>query len=122
MISIIIPAHNEQENLKTLIPYLEMLIAHQNAEVIIAISSKNSDKTPFTHKNPNITFLKCEQSGRASQMNAAVTYAKGTILAFLHADVKPPSTFISDIKTAITQNYEAGFFHISLINKVLCLK
>lgn len=110
MISIIIPVHNEQENLKWLIPYLEGLIANQNAEVFIAVSSRNSDNTSLANNNPKINILKCQGSGRAFQMNAAAKLANGTILAFLHADVKPPTAFITDIENTIANNYEAGFF------------
>lgn len=122
MISIIIPAHNEQENLSILIPYLETLIENQDAEIFVAISAKNSDETPVTHENPNINFLKCKQSGRASQMNSATAIAKGTILAFLHADVKPPATFILDIKNAIAKNNEAGFFSYQFDKESFLLK
>ena len=122
MISIIIPAHNEHKNLSTLIPYLETLIENQNAEVLIAVSAKNSDKTPVTHKNPKIIFLKCNQNGRASQMNAAAAIAKGTTLVFLHADVKPPTTFISDIKNTLAKNNEAGFFSYQFDSESFWLK
>lgn len=110
MISIIIPAHNEYENLKVLIPYLEGLIANENAEVIVSISSKNSDKTPIENQNAKVLYLKCESSGRALQMNFGAAHANGRVLVFLHADVKPPITFITDIKKAIANKYDAGFF------------
>lgn len=122
MISIIIPAHNEHKNLSTLIPYLETLIDNQNAEVLIAVSAKNTDATPVTHKNPKINFLICNKSGRAFQMNAAAAIAKGTILAFLHADVKPPTTFINDIQNTLAKNNEAGFFSYQFDKESFWLK
>lgn len=110
MISIIIPAHNEKENLDKLLPYLQTLIEFEDAEILVSISAANSDTTGVTHLNPKIKFLKCPKSGRASQMNFAASIAKGSVLVFLHADVKPPDNFIDDIKNTIQGNYQAGFF------------
>jgi rSAM/selenodomain-associated transferase 2 len=110
MISIIVPAHNENENLKKLVPLLQSMIKNSDHEVLIALSSKNTDASVSLLKNLNTNFILCTKQGRACQMNEAVARAKGSILVFLHADVIPPKTFISDIEKTITQGFEAGFF------------
>ena len=110
MISIIIPAHNEYQNLKRLFSTSFFLEHRLLAEVILAVSPSNTDDTELLAKQYNIKFKRCKQKGRAAQMNEASKYAKGTILAFLHADVIPPNDFIDDIVHSLSANYDAGFF------------
>ena len=43
-------------------------------------------------------------------MNFGAKTATGDILVFLHADVKPPATFVDDIRNSILNGYEFGFF------------
>ncbi len=110
MISIIIPVHNEKKNLSQLLPYLIKISNDDIMEVIVSQSNCNSDGAENLDVAGNITFIKCRQKGRAAQMNEAVLAAKGNILVFLHADVKPPKSFLTDIQCTIADGYEAGFF------------
>ncbi|QCX00430.1 glycosyltransferase [Aggregatimonas sangjinii] len=110
MISIIIPAHNEKRNLEELLPLLSGN-GHDGAyEIIVAESCKSADDVDEMAALPFVRFLKCQNQGRAAQMNEAAKVAKGCILAFLHADVRPPKTFLSDIKATIDAGFESGFF------------
>ena len=108
MISIIIPAHKERKNLTCLITELLELKCDRDIEVIIALSPESS------HFNqdygPTVNFLSCNRKGRAAQMNQASEQAKGDIVVFLHADVKPPKSFLNDIGETIKEGCDAGFF------------
>ncbi|MDB4292226.1 TIGR04283 family arsenosugar biosynthesis glycosyltransferase [Maribacter sp.] len=110
MISIIIPAYNEKHNLEALLPLLTKNDYDGAYEVLIAQSCNNTDGAEQMTQLPAVRFLKCEHQGRATQMNQAAKEAKGDILVFLHADVRPPVTFLSDIKSTIDAGFEAGFF------------
>jgi len=110
MITIIVPAHNEQKNLEKLLPNLNNLSGDNDIEVIVALSCTNSDASETIANLSNVRFIKCTATGRAAQMNHAANLARGNVLAFLHADVKPPKTFIADIERAIDNGCEAGFF------------
>lgn len=110
MISVIIPAHNEEANLKVLLPRLFELAHGHEVEVLVSLSKNNKDQSNSLHTNSFTTFIHCREDGRALQMNTAVKQAKGKILVFLHADVRPPNGFFEDIKITIDEGYQAGFF------------
>ncbi|TYB78269.1 glycosyltransferase [Bizionia myxarmorum] len=109
-ISVIIPAHNEAENLAVLVPRLVALTENFNVEIVIALSSEsaalNTSGFPFT----NVLIEKCLEKGRAFQMNQAAKIASGDILVFLHADVLPPKGFFNNIQETIASGFDAGFF------------
>ncbi len=110
MISIIIPAHNEYQNLKRLFANSFFLEHKLLSEVILAVSPKNNDETELLAAHRKITFKRCKKKGRAAQMNEASKLAQGTIVVFLHADVIPPKGFIDDIVECLRAEYDAGFF------------
>ncbi len=110
MISIIIPAHNEYQNLKRLFTNSFFLEHKLLSEVIMAVSPKNTDETELLAAHNKIKFKRCQKKGRAAQMNEASKLAQGTIVVFLHADVIPPKGFIDDIVECLRTEYDAGFF------------
>ncbi|ADV47537.1 glycosyl transferase family 2 [Cellulophaga algicola DSM 14237] len=120
MISIIIPAHNEQKNLLKLIPYLEVLCQETPAEVLVVLSAANTETISIS--SDKIKVLECQKNGRAVQMNYGAQNAKGTILAFLHADVLPPKSFLKDIEKVAKLNYQAGFFSYRFDSKSILLR
>ncbi|MFD2586990.1 TIGR04283 family arsenosugar biosynthesis glycosyltransferase [Croceitalea marina] len=110
MISVIVPAHNEKVNLEALLPKLSQLAAGFNVEVLVCLSKDNADDSQAISGFEMVKYLCCEKKGRAVQMNKGAALAKGEILVFLHADVKPPIDFFSDIKRTIENGNDAGFF------------
>jgi rSAM/selenodomain-associated transferase 2 len=110
MISVIIPAHNEEKNLKYLLPYLEEITKGKDVEIVVVLSAANSDNSNQILCSENTLFLKCHDSSRAVQMNHGAMGSKGDHLVFLHADVKPPKNFINDIQQSLAAIFDAGFF------------
>lgn len=110
MISIIIPAHNEKKNLEKLLPHIENHKTTIPYEILVAVSPNTTDSTNSILHSKKVLLLKSPKKGRAAQMNYAAKHAKGTILVFLHADVFPPKSFLSDIQLALSKNIDAGFF------------
>ncbi len=110
MTTIIIPAHNERGNLIDLVPQLTEFHKDFPTEIVLALSSDNSDGSETLASEYPIRCLQCKNKGRAVQMNYAANLAKDGILVFLHADVTPPDTFISDISAAVQEGFDAGFF------------
>lgn len=122
MITIIVPAHNEQSNLESLLPQLVNLSKDCSVEIIVALSSENSDQSETVLNLENVKFTKCSKKGRAIQMNTAADLATGNVLVFLHADVKPPMSFLNDIMRTLDNGYDAGFFSYHFDQKSFFLR
>ncbi|WP_010518897.1 TIGR04283 family arsenosugar biosynthesis glycosyltransferase [Croceivirga radicis] len=110
MVSVIIPAHNEAQNLKELLPTLAKDGAPYLMEVIVVVSACNADNTEEICLENKVRCFRCTEMGRAKQMNYGVAMAKGDYYAFLHADVRPPQGFFRDIKATLSAGMDAGFF------------
>ena len=107
-ISIIIPALNEEKNLKQLLPYLKSL-AGPDREIIV-VDAMSSDESLEVCQQLGVNGLCSEQRCRAHQMNLGAKLAKGKLLYFVHADSRPPSTALVDISEAVEQGSNAGCF------------
>ncbi|WP_419211888.1 glycosyltransferase [Maribacter sp. X9] len=110
MISVIIPTHNEYNNLVRLFEVAGFFGHEKLAEVILAVSPENTDETAALSDKFDIKIINCTKKGRANQMNEASFIARGEILVFLHADVLPPKNFIRDIQESLISGFDAGFF------------
>ena len=113
MLSIIIPAHNEKENIESLLKILSAQLKQHpslQVEVLVILSAGNSDGTELITTTGPFKIIKCKGKGRAVQMNLGAKMAKGSILAFLHADSIPPNGFLNNIYDTIGDGYGAGLF------------
>ncbi|NJB37747.1 TIGR04283 family arsenosugar biosynthesis glycosyltransferase [Croceivirga sp. JEA036] len=110
MISVVIPAHNEATNLANLLPHIKGLKQYENTEIIVVLSKDTQDKSIQVCNRYGVHWYQSSVTGRAAQLNLGALHAKGKYLAFLHADVWPPSSFFTDIKETLEGTSEAGFF------------
>jgi len=95
VISIVIPTLNEQ---KALPATLEHIATQQEDAEIIIVDGGSVDATcECIDKYKNIKLIRAPR-GRASQMNAGASIAKGEWLLFLHADALLPETALSLIQ------------------------
>jgi len=108
-LSIIIPVHQEEENLKVLIPYL-LDFSSNKPEIIVVASNSNKDNSSLICKDYNVVFVKSKKKGRAIQMNEGASYASTSNLMFLHADVRPPRNYDQEILKALVDGKDMGFF------------
>ncbi|UPS90221.1 MULTISPECIES: glycosyltransferase [unclassified Bizionia] len=109
-ISVIIPAHNERDNLFVLVPHLVAISQGFNVEIIIALSAESQSISAKDFRWNEVSILRCAKKGRAVQMNQAAKSAMGDILVFLHADVLPPLSFFKNIQETVASGMDAGFF------------
>lgn len=90
MLTVIIPALNEEKNLARLLPHLQAVCPQ--AEVIVADGGSRDDTQGVVSRFPRVRLVPSER-GRAKQMNAGARAARGDVLLFLHADtLLPPGT------------------------------
>lgn len=104
MISIIIPALNEE---KALPDTLRRVFEQDGEFEVILVDGGSEDRTiAIARQFPNVTILSAKR-GRASQMNAGAALAKGEWLLFLHADAILPPQALTVIRQ---QEADAGGF------------
>jgi rSAM/selenodomain-associated transferase 2 len=107
LISIIIPTFNEEESIGELICYLKQCIDTNSAEIIVS-DGGSLDHTYEIAKRAGANAVLSPEKGRSAQLNFGASFATGEVLYFVHADTYPPTTFISDIETAVDQGYQLG--------------
>lgn len=119
-ISIIIPTLNEAENITRLLEHLTVTKTSTASIEIITVDGGSSDTTVqlienhIKQNNTNsVKFVSISSSkGRAKQMNAGASVAKGEILYFLHADSFPPEGYDQHIIDEVAKGNDAGCFRM----------
>ncbi|MGH8580903.1 MAG: TIGR04283 family arsenosugar biosynthesis glycosyltransferase, partial [Gammaproteobacteria bacterium] len=108
MISVIIPAYNEE---KTLPGTLRALFRQPGVFEVIVVDGGSSDGTRELARDYAGVRLLTAPKGRASQMNAGARAASGEWLLFLHADTQLPDNALSRLdQWEADPHYQAGGF------------
>ncbi len=128
MISVVIPALNEE---KALPATLERLLPQTRGHEVIVVDGGSSDGTSaIARSHPEIHVMSAPR-GRASQMNAGARRARGEWLLFLHADTVLPHDALTLIEGLPRETQAGGFRHrfsgsgwrlrlVSLVDNVRC--
>ena len=95
-ISIIIPTLNEENEISSLLRYLNQLDPNLQSIVVDGGSRDNTVQKAKSHS----TVITAPQ-GRGAQMNAGACIAEGDILWFLHADCMPHPNSIEHIRVSL---------------------
>lgn len=109
-LSIIIPTYNERNNISTLLKSISKGLFIKSTEIIIVDAPDSTDNIQEVINIENSQVIKSKKGGRASQMNAGASIAKGEVLYFVHADTILPVNYDSQIKDAITKGFQMGCF------------
>jgi rSAM/selenodomain-associated transferase 2 len=111
--SIIVPAFHEGGNINDLIECLKRLDPDKNSEIIVVDGAQEKDTLGAIHRN-HVAKISSEK-GRAKQMNAGASIAKGEILIFLHADTELPVDALKKIHSLVEQReYVGGAFDLGI--------
>lgn len=88
-ISVIIPAHNEEEGIKETIENAKKLEYPRNKEIIV-VDDGSTDKTfEIANKIRGIKILRKKRGGKANALNFGLRYAKGEIVVCIDSDSYP---------------------------------
>jgi rSAM/selenodomain-associated transferase 2 len=109
MISVVVPALDEAEGIAA------TLESARDAAVgeVLVVDGGSRDGTPEIARRLGASVLTAAR-GRARQMNAGATAARGAILIFLHADTRLPVGFGSAVEEAIASGAVGGRFDVEL--------
>ena len=119
--SIIVPVLHEGERINDLIKYLNRLDSDGNVEIIIVDGIEEKDTLRAIQSNSVVKIW--SEQGRAKQMNAGASIARGEILIFLHADTELPTHALRKIGSFIEQTeYVGGAFDLGIKSDKLIFK
>ena len=119
--SIIVPALHESDKINSLVEHLEGLERNRDAEMIVVDGNPNGDTIQAIGSDRVKKMV--APKGRARQMNAGASVAKGEILIFLHADTEFPSNALKTITAAMAQGrYVGGAFELGIDSTKIELK
>jgi rSAM/selenodomain-associated transferase 2 len=108
-----VPAFHEGENINDLIECLKRLDPDKNSEIIVVDGAQEKDTLGAIHRN-HVAKISSEK-GRAKQMNAGASIARGEILIFLHADTELPVDALKKIHSLVEQReYVGGAFDLGI--------
>ncbi len=103
MISIVIPALNEAENLPGL---LSRLAREPGAHEVVVVDGGSSDDTVAAARSFGARVV-CTGQGRGIQLAAGAARARGDILVFLHADSVFPRGGLAAVERALAARPDA---------------
>jgi rSAM/selenodomain-associated transferase 2/rSAM/selenodomain-associated transferase 1 len=104
-LSVIIPTLNEAKRLP--LRLLELATMPGVDEIIVADGQSDDGTDDLARAFPNVRCVQAPR-GRAGQMNAGAAAAGGSILLFLHADVRLPPDAASHIADALASPRVVG--------------
>jgi len=111
--SIIVPVLHEAERINDLIGHLRQLDPQKSSEIIVVDGAPEKDTLQAIHDD-RITKISTEK-GRAKQMNAGASVAKGNILIFLHADTELPIGALKRMNAFVNRNeFVGGAFDLGI--------
>ena len=106
LVSVIIPTLNEERGLGAT---LEAAAREPGVQVIV-VDGGSSDSTVSIARGYGVKVIETSR-GRARQMNAGATAARGDALLFLHADTRPPANFGRYVRRGLSDpSVAAGAF------------
>lgn len=111
--SIIVPALHESDRINQLVDHLYNLENAQKSEIIVIDGSPERDTIEAICNDKVIKIV--SEKGRAKQMNAGASIAKGETLLFLHADTELPVDALTKIGSVMGKGkYVGGAFKLGI--------
>lgn len=115
LISLIVPAYNEEENLSVLVQRLTAVMAPYNHYEILLIDDGSTDQTRFVLRKlaqlyPTVRFLSFSRNfGHQMALRAGYEHARGACVISLDADLQHPPELIPTLIEKWRQGYEVVY-------------
>lgn len=106
MISVIIPAYNEEKNIRRVI---RLVKRHPGVSEVIVMDDRSSDDTIAEARKEKAMVITSTSRGKGSSMREGMMIAKNEILVFLDADIPNYTSDLIQILTAPLIADEADF-------------
>ena len=103
LISIVIPAYNEEENILKTLYSLSLTDSKHGIEVIV-VNNNSVDETANLALSCNVTCIQETKQGITNARNGGLAHAKGTYLINADADTIYPPSWIDDMVTPLLKN------------------
>lgn len=114
MISVIVPALNEEGSIVATLDRLQPMRARGHE--VLLVDGGSTDGTPEQAAGLVDQLLHGER-GRARQMNVGAQASRGDVLWFLHADTLAPADADRDILHALEQGADWGWFRVRIVGR-----
>lgn len=111
ILSVIIPTWNEEQSIASLLQYLEQIIPANHYEIIVCDGGSTDQTLAILRQFPKLRLVQ-SPLGRARQLNAGASVAKGQWLYFLHADTFPPPDLWEQFLAVKATQTDAACFSI----------
>jgi len=118
--SIIVPVLHERKRINELIERLNRLDSEKSCEIIVVDGAQERNTLEAIHTNDVVKIS--SKKGRARQMNAGASVARGKILVFLHADTDLPIGALKKMDAVAERGYMAGAFDLGIRSDKLIFK
>lgn len=110
MISVIIPACNDEGAIQKTISFLKNNAYTRLLQEIIVVDSGSADRTVRAAIACGAKVVRSISSHRAAMMNLGAENATGKILYFLMPGAIPPANYCTEIVRATLKNFSFGLF------------
>ena len=106
LISIVVPAYNEENNLPACLDSLRAQDFTGTCEIIV-VDNASRDRTAEVARGYGVTLITCEKRGAFFARAAGAAVAKGEIIAQADADTIYPANWLSSFVRRFEENKEA---------------
>lgn len=109
LISVIIPALNEELNIERAIHALQKHATGGEIEIIV-VDGGSTDRTSELASKAGARVVQSAIRRRSVQMNLGARVATGNVLYFIHSDVIINQDLVADIRDALAKGFAAGCY------------
>lgn len=106
MVTVVIPAYNEEENIKNVI---DICKKNKIVDEIIVVNNLCTDRTEEIAKKEGAKVIFCDKQGKGYAMEEGIKYAKNDCIVFLDGDINDYSENVVELLSSPILENKADF-------------